>query len=60
MHLSPFAQKLIGSVISVAAAGLAHSGVLPHDVPPAVVDIFAGLILGALHIPRPGDVKRPK
>lgn len=55
--MSPFMKKLVGTLVSVGVAGLAHSGVLPKEVPPAAVDMLAGLILGALHIPRPGDKK---
>ena len=46
--------KVLGTVASVVAFG--GAGFLPEQYRPLAMAV-AGLVLGWLHLPRPGDVK---
>lgn len=51
--MTPKQLKVAGTILSAAFAGLAFA--FPSEAP--VFASIAGLVFGALHIPRPGDVK---
>lgn len=47
-------KRMLGTLIGVAVAGVAHSGKVPF-LKPEMVDPAVAFILGALHISKPGD-----
>ncbi len=49
--MSPLWQKILGTAISVIAAGLEANGTL--HLPPGMVYTASGILLGWLHIPQP-------
>lgn len=53
--MSPRLKKTLGSVLAGAIGGAAAAVPPPWQV---LAASLAGALLGALHIPRPGDVRR--
>jgi hypothetical protein len=55
--MSPQTKTRLGNILAAALSAAAFAAPAPWDV---VAGMAVAALLGALHIPRPGDVKAPK
>jgi hypothetical protein len=57
--MSPNLLRIIGTIVAGGLSALGHSGLI-QDLPPFALDSLTGLLVGWLHIAKPGQAKKPQ